>query len=108
MDAIANRIVDLCLPFWPESDVSKAKKLYHKMEFQNFTLDGDDGENVDGFFNGEVTLMLLNLCCTGVKLAVALALTGDGFAGTGSSSSLISTATINLTTVHCNAKMLSS
>jgi hypothetical protein len=58
-------------------------------------LDGDDGENVDGFFNGEVTLMLLNLCCTGVKLAVALALTGDGFAGTGSSSSLISTTTIN-------------
>lgn len=61
------------------------------MVFQSVTLDGDVGEKVDGFFNGEVTLMLLNLCCTGVKLAVALALTGDGFAGRDSSSSLIST-----------------
>jgi hypothetical protein len=56
-----------------------------------FTLDGEEGENEAGRFNGDVTLMLLNLCCTGVRLGANLVLTGNDFDEAGISSSLMST-----------------
>jgi hypothetical protein len=55
-----------------------------------FTLLGDEAKKLAGRLTGDVTLMLLNLCCTGVKLAGALDLADKRSAGAGDPSSLMS------------------
>jgi hypothetical protein len=57
-------------------------------------LVGDEDKKFEGRLTGEVMLMLLNRCCTGVTLAGAFDFTGLAF-GEGISSSLISALIIN-------------